>query len=207
MSPVRNALLLCTVALCCSEVAAASERSDRAAVEPQHDEQLAQAEPNTLAEPVETTLSDGTQVVVESITEHADGTATYAGHVVDREGTVVERDAAGTVVTREVEVEPTPGEWSTFLTSIGNAKGLGAMGVSALVAQGSLLLLRTKVGDLTGRAKFLLVTSLTVVAGVTSLRISGLDWPSSLMHSSTLAAGQVFVHQLFKQFEPPKATA
>lgn len=201
MSPMRNLFLVCAVALS-AEVALAAATPERL-----------QSTPNELAEPIDQASPATAEVIVaqesadRAVIELADGTtATVDAKLLSPDGTMVMRTADGTVVTREVESEPTPGEWSTFLTSIGNTKGLGAMGVSALVAQGSLLLLRTKMGDLTGKAKLSLVTGLTVLAGVTTLRMSGLDWPSSLMHSSTLAAGQVFAHQLFRTFGPTKVS-
>lgn len=92
-----------------------------------------------------------------------------------------------------------PGDWDTFLTAIGGTRGAGVMGVIALAIQGLLLLLRSPLGYLAGPYKLLLITALTLFLGVTGLKIEGFDWQSAIMHSSTLASFQVFLHQMGKQ--------
>lgn len=98
--------------------------------------------------------------------------------------------------------EPPPatlGDWATFLTAVGGASGLGAFGIAALVVQGLMLLLRTKV-DGKPVVKLAAVTGLSVLAGPPILQhLGGLDLPSAMMHSVTLAAAQVYGHQLFSQ--------
>ena len=108
---------------------------------------------------------------------------------------------AGAVVTNpEVIQPPTVGEWQAFLSALGGVKGLGTLGVIGVVVQGLLLALRSQIGNLAGRYRLLAVALLTFVAGGIGLKISGLDWASVLMHSSTLLAFQVLLNQIFKQF-------
>jgi hypothetical protein len=54
--------------------------------------------------------------------------------------------------------------------------------------------------NLTGKMKLVMITFLSLVAGVISLKVSGLSWLECIMHSGTLAAVQVFGHQFYKEF-------
>ncbi len=99
---------------------------------------------------------------------------------------------------------PTPLDWADFLRSIGSWGTLNRLGIAAVVTQGLLLLMRSKLGDLTGKAKLAIVTGSSMLLGVLALRLSGLDWGQSLMHSTTLAALQVFGNQLAQTYLTPK---
>lgn len=103
------------------------------------------------------------------------------------------------------ELAPTePGQWDTFLNSIGGARGAGVMGGVVALIQVLLLVLRSPLGLLAGPYKLLLVTALTLFLGVTGLKIEGFDWQSALLHSSTLASFQVFLNQIWKQIVEAK---
>lgn len=104
----------------------------------------------------------------------------------------------------EVNTEPTPLDWANFLQSIGSWSTLNRLGLAALVTQGLLLLLRSKFGDLTGKAKLALVSVCSLSCGILALRLGGLDWGQALMHSTTLTALQVYGHQLAQTYLPPK---
>lgn len=109
--------------------------------------------------------------------------------------------AADAVVTNpEVIQPPTVADWQAFLSALGGAKGLGTLGVIGVVVQGLLLALRSQIGAYAGRYRLVAVALLTFVTGGVGLKLSGLDWASVLMHSSTLLAFQVLLNQVFKQF-------
>lgn len=59
--------------------------------------------------------------------------------------------------------------------------------------------------NLTSQMKLVVISLLAVVSGVLSLRVSGVGWLESFIHSGTLAAVQVFLHQWHKEFiQKPK---
>lgn len=93
----------------------------------------------------------------------------------------------------------TAGDWDAFLAAIGGARGAGVMGVIVAVIQVLLLVLKSPLGWLAGPYKLLLITVLTLFLGVTGLKLDGFDWQTALMHSTTLASFQVFLHQMWKQ--------
>lgn len=99
-----------------------------------------------------------------------------------------------------VIVPPSAADFAAFLAALGGAKTLGVLGIVAVVVQGLMLLLKSKLGEMAGKYQLILVMLLTMVTGALALRMSGLDWASVLMHSTTLTAVQVFLHQLYTQF-------
>lgn len=106
-----------------------------------------------------------------------------------------------------------------LLASIGGWKGLGAWGLAGLITQllGAFLMsplfatlagLSKPLADLMGKHKLRIVCGLSLLSGICLLVATGLDWSAALVHSSTLAAFQVFLHQVWKQeSEPAKAVA
>lgn len=90
-----------------------------------------------------------------------------------------------------------------FIGAIGGLKGLGALGIAAVAVQGLILVFRSQFIKLSGNAKLLVVTGLTLISGVLSLMLTGLDLPAALLHSTTLAAVQVFLNQIYKEFLAP----
>lgn len=98
-----------------------------------------------------------------------------------------------------VVAPPTPADWASFWTSLGGWKGAGALGLTAVIVQGLLLLARSSFDPLPGATKLLVVTGLTLASGALVLKQTGLDWASVLMHASTLSAAQVFVHQVVSE--------
>lgn len=86
-----------------------------------------------------------------------------------------------------------------LLRSIGGLKGASALAIVAVVVQAVMLFFRTKYASFAGKWRIVVVTGLTVVAGVLALRVAGVDWIGALLHSSTLAAVQVFGNQFVKQ--------
>lgn len=100
----------------------------------------------------------------------------------------------------DVILPPTADQWSEFLAAIGGLKGAGTLAMVAVVIQGILLVVRLPQLPVPGKTKLLIVTGLTLVGGVIALKLQGLDWASVVLHSTTLAAFQVFLHQIYKQF-------
>lgn len=109
----------------------------------------------------------------------------------------------GTMALAQVvdpSVPPTGAEWQAFFEALGGAQGMSTLALVALGVQGLMLMFRGPLSNLAGSGKILLVTGLTLAGGVVGLRASGMDWASCFMHSTTLAAVQVFLHQLWTQF-------
>ena len=95
---------------------------------------------------------------------------------------------------------PTEQDWALFFASIKGTKGIASLGGAAAIVQLLLYLFRSDLGILLGKWRLVAVTLLTTLSGALLLKLSGLDWPSSLMHGTTLSAFQVFIHQFYKQF-------
>ncbi len=84
--------------------------------------------------------------------------------------------------------------------SVTSWKGLGALGIAALVVQLLMLVFRTTLMNWAGKWKLVVVYVLSLAAGYMALMVAGASWSEALLHSQTLAAAQVFVNQLYKQF-------
>lgn len=98
-------------------------------------------------------------------------------------------------------VPPTAQEWEAFLISIGGLKGASSLAIAAALVQGLMLAFRTKLGEKTGQYRMVIMLLLTFVASVLAQQISGVtDWKLILANTAVLAAGQNFIHQLWKQF-------
>ena len=87
-----------------------------------------------------------------------------------------------------------------FLSSLNGVQGAGALGVTVLIVQTLILVFKSQFLKLKKQYKILSVTLLTMIVGVLSLKISGLDWASCFLHSTTLSAAQVFAHNFLKSF-------
>jgi len=98
-----------------------------------------------------------------------------------------------------VIMPPTQDEIMALLASLGGLKGMGVLGIVAVVVQGLMLFFRTPLADFAGKWKLTIVLGLSLVGGVVGLVATGMAWLPALLHSTTLAAAQVFIHQLVKQ--------
>lgn len=101
---------------------------------------------------------------------------------------------------QDVIVPPTSDEIMSLLASLGGLKGASTLAIVAVVVQGLMLMLKSSIGKFAGAYQLLAVLLLTLAGGVVGLMIQGMDIGAALMHSSTLAAGQVLLHQIYKQF-------
>lgn len=96
--------------------------------------------------------------------------------------------------------EVTQAEVAALFQSIGGLKGAGTLGVVAFVVQALMLGARSFLAGLLGKYKLLVVLLLTMVGGVLGLLTQGVELGAALVHSSTLAAAQVLLHQVYKEF-------
>jgi len=109
---------------------------------------------------------------------------------------LVGADAPASLPTADLDV----GEaLKQLLASLGGLKGASALGIAVFVVQGVLLFFRTQLASFTGKWRLLIVTGLSLVAGVLGLSMAGVPWTTALVHANTIAALQVFIHQLVKQ--------
>ena len=105
----------------------------------------------------------------------------------------------------EVIVPPSGDELIKFLQSLGGLKGAGTAAIVVIVVQGLLLFFRSSFAKFAGISQILIVNGLTLIAGVIALKAQGMELSVALLHSQTIAAFQVFAHQVFKQVSKPKA--
>jgi hypothetical protein len=87
-----------------------------------------------------------------------------------------------------------------LLQSLGGFKGAGSLAVVAGVIQILMKLFQTSAGELLGKWKLLAVALLSLAGGMLALKLSGVSWSAAALHGTSLAAAQVFLHQLYKQF-------
>lgn len=84
-------------------------------------------------------------------------------------------------------------------------QGMGGLAIVAVVVQLVMKFLKLKAADgIAGSTKLLIVTGLTVVGAVCSGLASGASLMVVIMSGPVLAAIQVFVHQIIKEFMTPK---
>lgn len=98
-----------------------------------------------------------------------------------------------------------------LLQSLGGLKGMSTLAVVGVVVQLLIQFLKTPLcaqvfKAVSGPTKLLIVTGLTLVAGVVSLMsVEGLSLGAAIVHSTTLSAFMVFGNQIYKQFIEKKA--
>jgi len=88
-----------------------------------------------------------------------------------------------------------------LFASLGGLKGASSLGAAAMLVQLMMKFLKTPLGRKAGKYRLLAVSLMSMAAGVLALMLtSGMGLGAALMHGTTLAAFQVFAHQLWKQF-------
>ncbi len=87
-----------------------------------------------------------------------------------------------------------------LLDAIGGLKGGGTLAAVAAVVQALLWLAKGFLKGIAGKYQLLIVMGLNIFAGVVALMMSDVDLGAALLHSSTIGALQVFLHQIYKQF-------
>ncbi len=106
----------------------------------------------------------------------------------------------GNTMSGELIVPPSSEELLVFIQALGGWKGLGALGIAMIVVQGLLLLARTSLINIEGKWRLFAVLLLSTISGVIALLSAGVPLTEALLHSQTLAAFQVLLHQIYKQF-------
>lgn len=103
------------------------------------------------------------------------------------------------------DMVPTDQFLEFMVKSISDAKGASALMIAFISVQALIQFLKTPVcgmifKNLKGKYKLLLVSGLSVIAGVLSLMaVGGLNLSAALMHSATLSAFSVYLNQFYKQ--------
>jgi hypothetical protein len=95
---------------------------------------------------------------------------------------------------------PDAQEVAGFIKAIGGWKMLGLMGIAMGAVQAAILVIRSNFVKLEGQYTLLLVLGLSLISGVLVLTSGGMALGEAAIHSQTLAALQVFINQIWKQF-------
>ncbi len=96
-----------------------------------------------------------------------------------------------------------------LLASLGGLKGASALVAAGVLVQLAVKFLSTGFFNklflkISGAAKLMIVSGLTLVSGVLGLMSQGVSLGVALAHSSTLAAAMVFIDQVYKHFSEKK---
>lgn len=91
-------------------------------------------------------------------------------------------------------------QWNQFVESIKGTQGIGQMGFTVIVVQALMFFIRKNFPGMSGKTKIMVLQFITVVFGMLTLHAGEFDLASAFTHSNVLAAIQVFLHQLYKQF-------
>jgi len=86
-----------------------------------------------------------------------------------------------------------------LMTFIGGLKGATGMGIATAVTQLVMLFFRTSFAAFSGKFQLFIVLFLNVVGTILAGVATGMPWTAALLNGSTLAAAQVFLHQLLTQ--------
>lgn len=97
-------------------------------------------------------------------------------------------------------VPPSQDELMQLFASLGGLAGMKAIAIAAFVVQAVMLLLRSKLSEVLGKYRLLVVYGISIIAGVLSLIASGVNVGAAFVHANTLAAFGVFFNQIYKQF-------
>lgn len=98
---------------------------------------------------------------------------------------------------------------SALSESMNGADGAVALGGVAVASQFLMRVLRNPRfqalirREIPARWRLVIVSAMSVAGGVLALREQGVAWDAALLHSSTLAAAQVLVHNVWTQFGEP----
>lgn len=92
-----------------------------------------------------------------------------------------------------------------LLQFVGGVKGMTTLAAVLAGVQLVIMFLKTEFAGkifakMTGQAKFMLVTALTIVAGYLTLLVAGVPTGEALMKTLALPLVQEFIFQIYKQF-------
>src|SRR3954466_424795 len=97
-------------------------------------------------------------------------------------------------------VPPSGADFQALFASLGGLAGMKALAIVAVVIQAMMLLVRSQAGELLGKYRFLIVYAGSMILAPIALISSGVSVGAAFVHANTLAAIQVFLNQIFKQF-------
>jgi hypothetical protein len=105
-------------------------------------------------------------------------------------------------LSQNIEVQ----DFLSFLVqSMGGLKGASSLAIVAMIVQGLVMVMRLKFADkFVHGYKLLIVYGLSMVGGVLTLMSQGIDLQAALIHANSMAAYQVFFHQVIKQIAEKK---
>lgn len=90
--------------------------------------------------------------------------------------------------------------WTLLLTLLGGIKGMGIQAVVVAVVQLVMVFFKTSLSDFAGKWKLTIVTGLTFAGTFLAAYFQSMDLIGALLSGAVLAALQVFVSQVIKQF-------
>lgn len=93
--------------------------------------------------------------------------------------------------------------WAAVLGFIGSVKGMSVLALAAAATQLAMVFFRTSYGNVAGKFKISIVLGLSVVLTLIGALASGANFFGALVSGPVLAAIQVFVYELYKQFSAP----
>jgi hypothetical protein len=88
----------------------------------------------------------------------------------------------------------------SIIDPLSKVNGFKLLAILAAIVQSIILVLKFLFEKISGLYRLLFMQFLTLVLGVTILRMQGLSWAEALLHSQTTATFQIYFHQLIKQF-------
>jgi len=88
----------------------------------------------------------------------------------------------------------------SLIVAIGGFSGASTLAVVGIIVQLLIKFFKTPIALFASKYKLVIVSGLSVVGAVIGLSMQGVDLLSAIMSGGTLAAIQVFVHQIYKQF-------
>ncbi len=116
--------------------------------------------------------------------------------------------ADGTTTSTLVNLNaPDAQDLQSLVGTVVTAKTAGILGLVAVLVQLLMFAIKWKFADL-GKWNLLIVMGLNGIFGVLILHNNGVEWMEALLHSQTMAAVQIMLHQAKVQFlekEEPKA--
>ncbi len=91
-------------------------------------------------------------------------------------------------------------EVKDFVAALPDVKSVGVFGIVVAIVQLLVFALRTQLGAFAGAYRMLIITLLTWVLGLLSIKLTGADWTSAVLNSTNMVLIQSFGFQAFKQF-------
>lgn len=104
------------------------------------------------------------------------------------------------MLVAQVEEVPVGDLLPAVLQFIGGLKGASALAITAGVIQLALLVFKTSLTNFAGKYKLLIVLGLSVAGALVGAMAGGMSVGAALVSGSVIAAAQVFIHQIVKQF-------